>query len=426
MHMIDKRSILMIYDQLYIGGIETLIVRTSKWLIDHGYDVKLILRDKGTLFESLDNDVQVRVYGNWFELLFTPFLANIIFRGSFFQGEHIVYTFRPEGLWIASVLAKVKKKEIKVLNCVYHPFEFFMKGQEHYQTKFYSQLLQSKFPSKNLAFMNLPCKRSHEQFFKKAFDNAFIFPLPVTGHSVQAMKRNPVKYKLVSIGNFKSFKSYNTYMVDVVDQLIQDGFPIQYDIYGEGEMRAEIEDRIKKKNLSQYIHLKGQVDYKNFRDVLTDSFLFIGMGTAAVEAALCKLPTIVATCDLATSYGYMYNMPGFAVGEQIDGLKEFQVEYLIRRVFSLSKKEYDDEALLNYNHALRFDMDTLMTTLVNKFETENEIEACSFSDLPLGLYIKYYFKRIGYKITHVTSKFVEKLRLPLFQRTKYPLVNYLR
>lgn len=399
----------MVYDQLNIGGIETLIIRTSKWLLDHGYEVKLILREKGSLFKTLDSRVQVKVYKRWYELLFTPLLANIVFHGSFYQHLSIVYTFRPEGLWIASVLAKVKKTPIKVFNCVYHPHEFHIHGKDHYQTKYYSKLLLSSFPSRNLAFMNLPCKVSHEFFFKRNFTEAFIFPLPVTNGSSSEFKRIPTKYKLVSIGNFKPFKTYNLYMVDVVEKLVGEGFPVLYEIYGEGEMRSLIEKEINRKNLNKYIHLKGQVLYENFKDVLTDAFLFIGTGTAAVEAALCQVPTIVATCDSQKSYGYMYNMPDFAVGEPIEMLEEYEVPYLIKKVFYMTQDEYQIESVKNYNHALRYDMDTLMASLINKFETPNGIEDYSFNDLPFGLYSKYYFHRIFHKLSCFTSTMVNKL-----------------
>jgi glycosyltransferase involved in cell wall biosynthesis len=398
------KTILMVYDQLEIGGIETLIIRASNWLLEHGYQVKLILRQKGKLFKSLDDRVQVKVYNARFEFLFTPITAAFIFNKKFFDHIEIFYTFRPEGLWIASVLAKVRRRKIKVFNCVYHPNEFFIKGEAHPETKFYSQVLLSSFPQTNLAFMNLPCKSSHESFFNTFFKEAFIFPLPVSIIQYKDIARKPRKFKLVSIGNLKAFKTYNIYMIDIVEKLIAQDYPVEYDIYGDGEMRPLMEEKIFAKGLTEHIKLKGQVQYEDLKSVLEDAYLFVGGGTAAVEAALCKVPVIIATAYSSVSYGYLYNMPGFAVGEKISGIKEYGVEYLIKHVFELNADQYEIESTRNYQYALKYNMDELMNVLVEKFESNDQLVAHSFEDISSKLYYQYYLSRILNKIKNVSSK----------------------
>jgi glycosyltransferase involved in cell wall biosynthesis len=416
----NKKAILMIYDHLHIGGIETLIIRSSIWLLENGYKVKLILRDRGDLFDTLDPRVQVRTYHHLYELLYTPLFARMIFCSDFFSKIDIVYTFRPEGLWIASVLAKVRKVKLKVFNCVYHPHEFFIRGVGHYETTFFSKVLMSAFPKKNLAFMNQPCKLAHEVFFDTVFRDSFLFPLPVSNNAFVQINRRPTKYKIVSIGNLKSFKTYNIYMIHIVKKLIDEGIPVVYEIYGEGEMRREMEELISKNNLSQYVKLNGQVQYKNFSSALEDAYLFVGMGTAAIEAALCKVPTIVAIADHSRTHGYLYDMPGFAVGEKIEGIGEFEVEALIKRVAFLSDQQYERECLRNYNYALKYNLQELMEGITAKFESEYGIDRHLFEDLQPNLYYRFYLQRLLNKVNHQFSSLYNRYAVKWSSPNKLP------
>ncbi|HTD92747.1 MAG TPA: glycosyltransferase family 4 protein [Chitinophagaceae bacterium] len=398
------KSILMIYDHLETGGIETLILRATPWLLDHGYEIRLILRHKGKLFDQLDKRVEVKVYGSRYIRLFHPRLARSLFADRFYDDLDIVYTFRPEGLWIASVLSRVKKRALKVFNCVYHPREFFFHGKDHYETEYYSRIILQGFPKKNLAFMNVPCRVHHEEFFDLDLSVSPVVPLAVDVSRYRDIQRAPRKFKIVSIGNFKTFKTYNLYMIDVVDQLKKQGFDIEYEIYGDGELRQEMEGRIRKLGLGNTIYLKGQAKYEQLRDTLTDAYVFVGCGTAAIEAALCRVPSVVGIENVPEpmTYGYLHDMPGFAVGEQIAGAPLVSVEELIRNVFTMSDEQYRDIADVSVNYANQYELEKIMKEMDARFSDDDALATYDFAGLKMGDYTSFYLARSR---NYVTSKF---------------------
>ena len=394
----------MIYDHLETGGIETLILRATPWLIDNGYEVNLLLKKKGNLFQKLDPRVKVKIYSWRYIFLFHPFFAKFLFSDKFYNDFDKVYTFRPEGLWIASVLTKVKKRPLQVFNCVYHPSEFFYHGKNHYETHYYPKIILNGFPKENLAFMNLPCKVSHEDYFNILLPQSPILPLAVDTTHYRQIIRTPLKYKIVSIGNFKPFKTYNLYMIDVVDRLIKQGFDIQYEIFGDGEQKKEMLQKIQKLNLNKHIHLKGQLRHEQVRDALKDAYIFVGCGTAAIEAALCTIPTVVGIVDIQEplTYGYLHDMPGFAVGEQIKNMPLYSVEELIKKVFQMTENEYEKIGTLSSDYANQYDFETIMQQMNRIFSDDEKILSYDFNTLTNRDYFNFYASRSKH---YVVNKF---------------------
>lgn len=409
-----KKTILFIYDHLYLGGIETLIIRCSKWLLDRGYNVKLILRAKGDLFASLDPRVQVKVYGIVYSLFFTPVTGRLIFGSSYYRDIDFIYTFRPEGLWIASVLAKVKKKRFKVLNCVYHPWEFYIRGHSHYHTTSFSKILLSSFPKTNLAFMNQECQIAHEEYFGTKFNNSFIFPLPVTGVPDYSQQRTPLNYKIVSIGSLKSFRPYNLFMIDIISDLIKSGFEVTYEIYGEGELRPLMEKKIKDLNLEKSVQLRGNLAYHNYYQALKEAYLFVGVGTAAIEAGFGGVPTIVPLGKSplsSVSYGYLYELPKYNVGETTCDIQEKDVKELIIKLLKMSKEEYLSECTKTRNYVSIYNMTQIMSEFVAKIEDPECFRQHSFSDLPNSIYYEYCANKLAYKVRRLSHKLAAAIGL---------------
>jgi glycosyltransferase involved in cell wall biosynthesis len=134
------------------------------------------------------------------------------------------------------------------------------------------------------------------------------------------IQRKPVHGKIVSVGRLDKMKSYNIYMVDVVKDLLQRGYKVSYDIYGEGPLREEIEEKIRISKLEKHIHLRGQMDYRETEITLSDAFVFVGMGTASIEASMCGVPSIVAIADATEplTYGFLQDLPFGSCGEMLD------------------------------------------------------------------------------------------------------------
>ncbi|RYZ28632.1 MAG: glycosyltransferase [Chitinophagaceae bacterium] len=99
--------------------------------------------------------------------------------------------------------------------------------------------------------------------------------------------------RLIAVGNLKGVKNYG-YMIDAFSELKH--LPISLDIYGEGPLREELQQKIDQANVN--IRLKGSC--KEVYNIMPDydlyvmSSLYEGFGIAPVEAMATGLPLLLS------------------------------------------------------------------------------------------------------------------------------------
>ncbi len=157
-------------------------------------------------------------------------------------------------------------------------------------------------------------------------------------------------------------KEYNLYMVDVVASLRHRGIPVTWTVYGEGSFRLAMESRIAALQLNDAIHLAGSIKNSDIPAALKDAYIFVGMGTAIIEAALCGVPGVMALAYERSecTYGPLYKFTFGNVGERMDAAPHTTVSAEIERILRLSPQEYEDEVQKNLQYARRYDMDATM------------------------------------------------------------------
>jgi len=353
-----NKTILFFHINLRTGGIETLIVRMVNWLVSNGYSVKLLLQYGGELLSLVDKRVEVKILNLKAPFMFLPGIARIVSKDNFFNNIDLIYTMDPETCWLGVLLHSYLEKKPIFLTGVYHPRAYMMEDVP----KAYRILFKSHIGDDLKIFMNEATLKSHEVALGTVFEKSKIWPLPVDSSSYNMIKRNPIKYKVVSVGRLVDFKSYNIHMIKVIQALLLKGHDIQYHIYGYGDMENELRRMIVKEHLEERVYFHGKLVYSEFKNTMIDAFAFVGMGTSLIESALCKVPGIVAVENSThpESYGYIYELPEYSCGESIPGKRVFNIEYLLENLFNLSDSEYHCECEKSYEHAMRFDIEKLM------------------------------------------------------------------
>lgn len=101
--------------------------------------------------------------------------------------------------------------------------------------------------------------------------------------------------KLVAVGRLSEQKNYNL-MLDAF-RIVMETYPdIKLEIYGEGELKSVLSDKIVELNLSQNVELKGLTD--NVPEVFSQSDIFVmsseyeGFGLVIAEALASGLPVV--------------------------------------------------------------------------------------------------------------------------------------
>ena len=206
------------------------------------------------------------------------------------------------------------------------------------------------------SFINEMCKKGFEGFFGREFD-APIIPLPITPLPSREKKMpNSIVKKIVSIGRIeKSMKTYNWNLIEPLGELVMGGHSVEWHIYGGGK-DVDIQNFMMRIKDCDYIHYHGQIPYSEIPEVLADAYLFVGMGTIAMEAGSMGIPSVCATAYATSpeSNGYIHQLPFGNVGEASDEIQSVPTISLIEEVLRLDKDEYSEMCAKSKSYAQRF------------------------------------------------------------------------
>ena len=365
-----KLTFLFVYESMGMGGIETLLVRMSNWLVGHGYRVKLLLFLPGELMEMLDERVEVKILGKGSRRYLLPRKSKFLANDPFLQDIDILYSFSAFTCLFSANLYKSMDSRPVFLTGIYNPREYFRLGKYDFRTLLYGRLLNNFVRDEAIIFMNTAVLDNHEKFFKRRFSESLLLPLAVDESYYTGIVREPRKFKIISIGRLVDFKTYNFYMIDIVKNLVENGYEVLYEIYGYGPLENKLRLKIKTNGLEDQISLKGKIGYREFGDVLKDAYLFVGTGTSLIEAAFCKVPSVAAISyeSEPLSHGYFHQMRGYNFGEKLHERPTKNVYDLITKLFEMSEQEYENEMQWNYEAAQEYSINPLM---------ERFIEICS-------------------------------------------------
>lgn len=329
---------LFIHASLSIGGIETFYVRLAKERYSCGQKTKILLlsprsRSNPELLAEAEKyaDVyflsEISIFPIWMARMIPyhlSLLVPLVKRKvvEIFDGANYVHTSGGFGAYLAARIMKLVSLQAPITIGLYHSLEFCWGGEKlpYYEQK-NREIFFNILPKKNIIFFN----ESMVDFYGKSFSDANLFPLGVVDSNLSSITRKNTKTdKLLigSVGRLVEFKSYNLWMLNVVKELKDAGIDVTYLVYGDGPLREEMQNLISELDISELVLLKGTLDYSKFSQVVGGFDVFVGSGTAIVEAASLGVPSIIGIENekLPLTYGFLSDIPGFSYNE--NGLYE--------------------------------------------------------------------------------------------------------
>lgn len=338
------------YSALDLGGIETLILRLSNWLIIQGHQVTLVLVRDGALDHLLNPSVQ-RIYVRSRMRAMLP-LGGV--RKALPTSVSAVCAFDPESLCLAGSLFAGSKIDASFYVGVYHPRIYFFSQYETRLQRVVKQLFIASVPENSIVFMNESCRISHAEGLRHDFSQSHILPLALSPVHSRVEKITP--FKIISVGRLVAFKTYNLYMIEVLRDLISRGFThTTWHVYGDGPLEEDMRALVREHGLGHHVFLHGPVEYSKMQDSIRDAQLFVGMGTALVEAGLMGIPGVIAVdSESARTYGYTYELEGYDVGENTGKFPGKFVCDLVADIFLLDADRYVRECEKTRRHCERF------------------------------------------------------------------------
>lgn len=307
-------DIVIVYGSLRTGGIETLIVRIANHLVSSGAHVKVCCKTGGILETSLDPRVKIVTYTGTKNLVRSFKSKNNRFRNS---ETVLIISFDPisaaRALMLESTLRKIDR--IIHISGVFHPRAYFMSGERKDRITL-NHLVAMAVGKHRLFFMNEECRKAHSIKWGNDLSLCPLVPLPLNFLAQTWKPSTRATVQIVSIGRLVDFKAYNIGASKIVRACRDRGFDVSWDIYGDGPLYNTIKAEIVAFGVDGYVRLMGCLDYSEFSSTVGEYDLFVGMGTAALEAAMVGVPTICATVDEDLHcYGYLYELPYGNVGE---------------------------------------------------------------------------------------------------------------
>lgn len=286
--------------------------------------LKDFLVDKGTIFR---NHVGIFGWVDWKKLIIS--LSN--------SGDHI-HIMGVFGLIFANRLVKHFKGTF-ISAGVYHQNEFLYKSKGFYFPKKSQELFKLISPE-NIVFFNDSSRKNYEHFFCCDYSKSKIVPIGIELDDYK--KPSPLKdiYRIVSVGNLVEFKTYNEHMINIISKLIPQYPNLKYDIYGDGPNKKKLEQLVIKLNLNNHIHFHGCIPYDEFQSTIFGAGLFVGSGTALIEAAAMGIPALIGieSIETAETYGFISDIKDLSYNENILYIKKIKMIDVIEKI--LNNNEY--------------------------------------------------------------------------------------
>lgn len=322
-----------------MGGIETLIVRAANSFAKKGHEVIIFARS-GVLESALDENIQVINFDRYNE---------IIQRHYKLAKNAVLVSFDPLSYM---VMQRIQLK-IHLLTRgtsrghagIFHPRTLFWDGDPAI-VKFTVKLVFFLSSPKSFFFMSESVKLSSEIGLgvKTSLSNPII-KLPIASDVQQQWApRAKMPMKIVSVGRIVPFKSYNRQIPKIMAELRLLGIKAHWDVWGDGTDLDEVSSEIQKYDVADSVKLRGNLDYKDLSNVILDSDLFVGMGTAALEASILGVPTICCIDqERENCYGFLFDAPSDSIGERSD---KGNIKSILQTIMSYVNTPIDERILI--------------------------------------------------------------------------------
>ena len=315
-----RRNILMLYRGLQVGGIETLIVRLSGFLVQAGFSVSVAASD-GPLVHSLDKRVDFLELPKDLNHIHISRSLAPLFKS---DANFILMSFDPLSRFISEYclsrrhIADDSQNIVHISGC-FHPRAYFHEV-DNWLHRTMNIIIARILGNQGLYFMNEPCRTSHTARLKLHESEGKIVQIPVKISKEIWAPHAESELKIIAVGRLVNFKAYNFGLIDVAEYFFRNSVPLTINIYGYGEQHDAILQEISRRGLEGIIKLPGPLSYEKFTAEVLRHDLFVGMGTAALEAAATGIPTIFAVdSERNDCLGFTHELPAGSVGERVEG-----------------------------------------------------------------------------------------------------------
>jgi len=270
----------------------------------------------------------------------------------------------------------------KILFGVFHTRQYQVRTRfgPSYLSKLYRWLFLA-FPQRNIIFMSDGVRAECERHYGLKMTGANVLPLPVDVPPILKKTGKANRYKIVSIARLVEFKNYHQPIFEFIAKQRAAGLPFEYHIYGDGPLRSQLGEQARRVGVEPYIFFHGTLPYPKMGLALEDAGIFIGMGTAIIEAAACGIPAVAAIeMRGAECHGWFHETVGNSVGEQISDAPKCAIGELLTAYLSWSEQDYFEAGLCSWRRARDYSTDMAVDRFVDMASGAASVAAIRIDD----------------------------------------------
>ncbi len=211
-----------------------------------------------------------------------------------------IFTLSSSDLLLAVATTRALGISVKQITGAYHFKQWDVMLDSKYsagRAKAFGKLMRT-FPAQNLIFVSeFTSKASGARIPLNGSPNVIVMPVirPERTDPYRAVGEDGL-VEVLTIGRFVDFKTSSILqMMRVIDDINRDtGGTIRYTVYGEGPCGDELAQARRWLNMPELISVKGRVPREELRRIVSGSQIFFGMGIAVIQAAMLKVPSLIA------------------------------------------------------------------------------------------------------------------------------------
>lgn len=286
---------LLVYDISLTGGAEHVAINMARELSKYSNIYVISLFNQNKLEISECEDITVSTTNKSITKNLISF-ANVV-RKQLVDNKIEILISITAGVVSVGALA-VKRTDTKLLYAEHSNLENKTYGKKH-------QLRQWIGAKTSDCTITLT-ERDRNNFIKKyrlPEKKVICIPNWIEEKSINSEYKNNTK-KIISAGRLEKVKGYDL-MIGVAQEMLKTSSDWQWDIYGDGSLKNEIENQIRNAGLENNVFLKGRVN--NIHEIYNEYSIFVmtsyyeGLPLVLLEAQSAKLPIVSFDCPTGPS-----------------------------------------------------------------------------------------------------------------------------
>lgn len=289
----QKKTVLHIIYNLGRGGAETMLVAVLKQLKDYN-NVVVTLFDDNHFGNEFVCDKYYCLNLKW--VLQLPFAVGRFKKIVHENNVDIVHSH----LFWPTILARAGTPKKVALITTIHAFiansleyeRWYIRLIDKITFKFHKNIIVTVANGALIEYLDILKVKPYKIYALHTFVDIKVF----NNSNAVYIKKENLLFKLVTVGALRKQKNH-TFFLEAFKHLNNKIF--QLDIYGEGELRKELEQEIKEHDLN--INLKGEV--ANIENILNQYDLFVmsssyeGFSLSVLEAMALKMPLLLSNIN---------------------------------------------------------------------------------------------------------------------------------